>query len=66
MASTEGELEVVARIMNTEHDAIKTFVVFKAADNLKSKTATIHGGGLFQIANWFRNSQLVRHLITLL
>lgn len=61
MSSAVGELEVVARTSNPEHDAVEPFMVFEAADNAKTKALTVHGPCARQVGDRAGYSQMRRH-----
>jgi len=43
MAPTAGKLEMIGASDSAEHDAIKTLMVFEAADDPQTETAAIPG-----------------------
>jgi hypothetical protein len=48
--ATVCELKVVARSSHTEHYAVKSVMVLEASDDTKTKAATVHVLGTFDIA----------------
>jgi len=56
-----GELKVVVRASHTEHYAVKSVMVLEASDDTKTKAATVHVLGTFDIANRPSDAKMKRH-----
>ena len=65
MAPTAGKLEMIGASDSAEHDAIKTLMVFEAADDPQTETAAIPGLRSGEIANRPGYPQMVLHQCTL-
>ncbi len=61
MSPTVRELEVVARTTNSEHDAVKPFMVLEATYDAHSEALTVHGLCTRQIAHWPCDSKMRQH-----
>jgi hypothetical protein len=55
------ELEVVARILEPEHDTVESVVVLEAPNHAKTEAATVHGRGSRKITDWPGDPELRRH-----
>jgi hypothetical protein len=62
MASALGEFEVVLSTNRAEHDAVKTRMVLKTAQNLQSQSMNIHVLCSSQVANRTREAKLMLHM----
>jgi hypothetical protein len=56
-----GELEVIASILDAEHDAVESFVVLKAPNDAKAEATTVHVSGSCKIADGSGDSKMKRH-----
>ena len=61
MASALREFEVVGPVSHAEHDAVKTLMVLKTAQNLYSQAMNIHDLCSRQVANRTREAKLMLH-----
>ena len=55
------ELKVVVRSSHPEHYAVKSVMVLEAADDTKTKAATVHLLGALDIADRPSDAKMMRH-----
>jgi hypothetical protein len=57
MIAAVRELEVIARVGQSKHDTVKTFVILETVDDAKTKALAIHGPRSRQVAYGSGNPQ---------